>query len=57
MTEHTLVVNNDPKLRPWYANIGCMYLMDLLVLGWILRIRLELNTFEVRYVMRKIIHE
>ena len=35
MTENTLVVSDDPKLRPWYANVACMYLMDLLMLGWI----------------------
>ena len=57
MTENTLVVSDDPKLRPWYANVACMYLMDVLMLGWIQRIRLELNTFEVKYTMRKIIYE
>ena len=57
MTENTLVVSDDSKFRPWYANIACMYVMDLLLIGWIQRIMLELNTFEVKYTMRKIIYE
>ena len=57
MTENTLVVSDDPKLRPWYANFSCMLVMDLLMLGWLLRIKLESNTFEVKYTMRKIIYE
>jgi len=51
--EHTLVYNDDLGMKPLYASMGMMCLLDILAIGWIQRIFLEAKTYEVKYKLTK----
>ena len=55
--EHNLVHNPARGERPWYSNAWVMYVMDLLVLGWIPKGLFDKNSTKVEFTLEKYIIE
>lgn len=51
----TLCFNEKQGTRPWYTKAAGLYLMDVIMLGWIVRLLLNKNSKIVSYEIKKLI--
>jgi len=51
-----LVFNDEKGGQPWYSKCWILVLLDLVMIGWIMRLKLNLNTKIVKYKLEKYIH-
>jgi len=56
-SSYSLVFNEEEGKKPWYVSAALMAVMDLFMVGWIVRLKLNANTKIVKYKLEKyIIH-
>jgi len=54
MSSNTLVLSETEKgTRPWFTHCWLMFLLDLVMLGWIQRLKLYYNTYVVHFHLKK----
>lgn len=52
---HCLVYNPKEGSKPWFTDMCLLVLLDLLMLGWIQRWKLDTKTFKVEYTLKKLV--
>jgi len=50
-----LVYNDQVGAKPWFAKFYILFLLDLIVIGWIQRIKLNSNSKIVHFTFKKLI--
>jgi len=53
---HCLIYNAESGNQPWFSHCYLLILMDVLLIGWIMRIKLNASTKVVKYRLEKYIH-
>ena len=55
-SKFVLVFNEEHGKQPWYSKCWILVCLDLLMIGWIMRLKLNANTKIVKYKLEKYIH-